>query len=35
MVIKSEKDRDSGIIPQIMSDLDSLAKLKNIYISVS
>jgi hypothetical protein len=33
--IKTEKDRVDGIKPQIRSDLDSLAKLKNIYISVS
>jgi len=33
--IKTEKDKINGIKPQIRSDLDSLAKLKNIYISVS
>jgi hypothetical protein len=34
LVIKTEQDRVSGIIPQIRSDLDAVAKLKNIYISV-
>jgi hypothetical protein len=34
LFIKTEQDRSSGIIPQIRSDLDSVGKLKNIYVSV-
>jgi hypothetical protein len=33
--IKTEKDKIGGITPQIRSDLNAMAKLKNIYISVS
>jgi hypothetical protein len=33
--IKNEKDKNYGITPQIRSDLDAMAKLKNIHISVS
>jgi hypothetical protein len=34
LVLKTEQDKSSGIIPQIRSDLDAVAKLKNIYVSV-
>jgi hypothetical protein len=34
LTVNSEKDKVSGIVPQIMSDLDAIAKLKNIYVSV-
>jgi hypothetical protein len=34
LTISTEQDRVSGVIPQIMSDLDAIAKLKNIYVSV-
>jgi hypothetical protein len=34
LVLKTEQDKNSGIIPQIRSDLDAVAKLKNIYVSI-
>jgi hypothetical protein len=34
LVINTDRDKASGIVPQIRSDLDAMAKLKNIYISV-
>lgn len=34
LTIDTELDKTSGIIPQLMSDLDALASLKSIYISV-
>jgi hypothetical protein len=34
LTIESELDKTSGIVPQLMSDLDALASLKSIYISV-
>lgn len=35
LVLKTEQDKSSGIIPQMRSDLDAVAKLKNIYVSIS
>jgi hypothetical protein len=34
VTIENELDKTSGIVPQLMSDLDALASLKSIYISV-
>ena len=34
VTIKSNMDRVSGIVPQIRTDLDGIARLKSIYISV-
>jgi hypothetical protein len=35
VTIDNELDRSKGIVPQLMSDLDALASLKSIYISVN
>lgn len=34
ITIKSQQDKTAGLVPQLMSDLDALAVLKSIYISV-
>lgn len=34
LTIETELDKTAGVVPQLMSDLDALASLKSIYISV-
>lgn len=34
LTVRSEMDRLAGIIPQVRTDLDSIVKLKSLYISV-
>jgi hypothetical protein len=34
ITVESQSEKTAGIVPQLMSDLDALASLKSIYVSV-